>query len=142
MKSTGGSARRSIFWFLGDLGIGGFLVAVQIVTFGLMRATSSAVSGDPFDSQWFWNSWLIYPVLAGLAAVARPAGNRPLWWTAALIVPFVVEVAVLGTVLHDPAEGASLWLLGEIFVLVLGGVTYAGACVGRTVAAHWLNNAG
>ena len=48
-------------------------------------------------------------------------------WTAALIVPLAIEVALLGTVWNDPDEGVSFWLVGEVFVAVQGAVTLGAA---------------
>ena len=55
---------------------------------------------------------------------------RPLVWTAALIAPFILEVAVFGTVLHNPDDGASLWLAGEFLVVALGAVSFLAATFG------------
>lgn len=98
-----------------------------------MRTTSSTSEGDSFDSSLYWWSWLILPAVAGAASFARP---RPLLWTAALIVPIIVAVALLGTVFHDPDDGASFWVLGELFVLVQGAITFGAASVGATHAGR------
>ena len=55
-----------------DVGVGLWLIAVQVILFSLMWA-----EGDPFDSRLFWWSWLILPVLALLATIERPWGARP-----------------------------------------------------------------
>jgi hypothetical protein len=105
-----------------------------VALFLLMRATSRTADHDPFDSPLFWWIWLILPTCAFLASYGRPDGSRPLLWTAALIGPFIIAVALLGTVLHDPKEGASFWLAGEVFVLALGGLTFARARAGASAA--------
>ena len=39
----------------------------------------------------------------------------------------LVGVAVLGTVLHDADDGASLWLVSDVFVVVPGLVVWGAA---------------
>jgi hypothetical protein len=109
------------------------LIGCQIALMLAMRDTSRTDDGDPFDSRLYWWSWLLLPPAAMLASFVRPYGTRPLLWTAALIVPLAIEVALLGTVWHDPDEGASLWLVGEVFVGVQGAVTLRAARVGRAL---------
>lgn len=111
------------------------LIAASIGLLLAMMVTSPSTSSDPFESSLFRWSWLIVPAAAGVASFVRP---RPVLWTAALIVPIVVAVALLGTVLHDPDEGASLWLIGEMFVLLLGAITFGGASIGAAQA--WRRN--
>lgn len=109
--------------------IAGLLVASQVALLQLMRVTSTTHDGDPFDSPLYWWSWLLFAATAFLASYARPAW-RPWRWTAVLIVPLIVEVALLGTVWHDPDDGASFWLAGEMLVFVQGLLTLAAAGVG------------
>ena len=103
-----------------DFGFGLSLATVQVILFWAMRATSRTSGGDPFDSRLLWWAWLILPALACLATAVRPWGPRPRWWTGALVAPFGLEVALFGTIFHNPDEGASFWIVGKIFVLVLG----------------------
>jgi hypothetical protein len=117
-----------------ELALAAVLVAFQVALLLLMRETSRTADNDPLDSSFFWYSWLILPGCAFLASYARPDGARPFLWTAALIGPFVIELALLGTVWHDPDEGASFWLVGEMFVLILGAVTFAAASAGASIA--------
>lgn len=42
------------------------------------------------------------------------------WWGLALVAPQMIAAAVLGTVLHDPDQGASLWMVTEVFLVVDG----------------------
>lgn len=101
----------------------------QIVFIVLMRATSRTDDGDPFDSSLFWWLWLILIVTGYLVSRWRP-GPPPLFWTTALIGPLVVAVALLATGWHDPDDGASFWILGEMYVLALGGFAFVAAHVG------------
>ncbi|HEX7167592.1 MAG TPA: hypothetical protein VF230_11485 [Acidimicrobiales bacterium] len=98
-----------------DAALGVSLVGAGSLTVKQMVGTSR-VNADPFDSSMFWWAWLLYPALVGAATWARPAGHRPLLWTAAVVAPFATYVAFAGTAGHDPDEGASLWLVGEIFI--------------------------
>jgi hypothetical protein len=41
-------------------------------------------------------------------------------------------VAYEGTVAHDPANGASLWLVGEIFLVVQGALIFGAARLGTS----------
>lgn len=118
---------------MSDLALASALAVLQVSLLFMMRATSRTPGDDPFDSPLFWWSWLILPACAFLASFARPDGARPLLWTGSLIVPFVIEVALLGTLWHDPDEGASFWLVGEVFVLALGGVTLIAGVAGASM---------
>jgi hypothetical protein len=62
-------------------------------------------------------------------------GRRPLLWTAALILPLAVEVALLATMWYDPDQRGSFWDVGEVFVAVQGAVTLGAATAG---ARLWL----
>lgn len=75
---------------------------------------------------------LVFPPLAFLGA-RQGVERSPVAWLIGLGVPGVVAVLVGGIALHDPEEGASLWPLSMLFVLVVVGLT-AGAC---TVGTHW-----
>ena len=107
----------------------GALVLLQIGLFPLMRATSSTGDGDIFDSSLYLWSWLVLPLVT--AACGWRFYREPPWvWVVALVVPLAVEVALLGTVLHDPDDGASLWIVGEFFVLAQALPIYLGASLG------------
>lgn len=116
-----------------DTGLGVLLVISQVLTLILMVRSSSTDDGDPFDSSLYWWTWLLYPALAAAATRLRPGEHRPIVWTAALMVPLAIEVALLGTVWHDPDDGASLWIAGEIFVAVQAVVTLLAATTTQAV---------
>jgi hypothetical protein len=116
-----------------DLLLGVTLIGYQIALMLAMRDTSRTDDGDPFDSTLYWWSWLLLPAAALLASFVRPYGRRPLMWTAALIVPLAIEVALFGTVWHDPDDGASFWIVGEMFVAVQGAVTLGAASAGSAL---------
>lgn len=109
-----------------DLAFAAVLIIFQVALFLLMWAAT----GDPFDSPVYWYSWLLLPAFAFMASYARPRGARPLLWTSALIVPFMVEGALLNTVWRDPGPDDGLWIIGEMLLLVLGGVTFVAATGG------------
>jgi len=44
--------------------------------------------------------------------------------------------ALLGTLWHDPDDGASVWIAGEMFVIAQTGVTWFGAYLGATARHH------
>lgn len=108
----------------------GLLGSVGVATFFILGA-SSDVGGDPFDSPFYSWSWVALPVLAGLAAIANPA-TRPIVWAAALHLPLMVGVAYLGTFGHDPNDGASLWMAGEVFLVVQAALAIGVAALART----------
>lgn len=98
----------------GRLTVAAFL-AVGVGWAILLQETTTSPESDPFESPWYLWSWLLLPALGGLAAlVVGPA--RPFLWAAAMVGPFAVLVALEGTVWWDSADGASFWLIGEIFV--------------------------
>ena len=57
-------------------------------------------------------------------------------WTAALIVPLLIAVALYGTVWSGPDQGASMWIVGEMFIIVQGGWTLLVAYVGASARRH------
>jgi hypothetical protein len=118
---------------LEDLLLGVTLVGYQVALLLAMRDTSTTDDGDPFDSTVYRWSWLLLPAAALLASFIRPDGRRPVLWTAALIVPLAIEVALLGAVWYDPDQGASLWLVGEVFVAVQGAVILGAAKAGAAL---------
>ena len=119
-----------------DLLIAVGLAAAQVVFFAVMRATSRTDDHDPFDSVLYWWSWLALPPIVCLLSFARPGSGRSLLWTAALFLPFMIEVALLGTVWFDPDDGASLWIAGEIFIVFQAALTYAAGEVGSRMRAR------
>jgi hypothetical protein len=95
--------------------------------------STSQSSGDPFDSplfQWTWLIWIVIALVAGFVFPTSP----PRLWAAALLGPFAIGVALLGTVWHDPANGASLWMAGELFLAFLGLVALGAAAAGAYLA--------
>ena len=98
--------------------------------FLVMRATSETADADPFDSPLYAWSWLLLPIVAAVAARTWPR-RSPVVWAIAITLPVFVGVAVVGTVLHDPANGASLWIAGEIFVLAQGLAVWGAAAASR-----------
>lgn len=93
------------------------VVVLQVVLFFVMRATSSTESSDPFDSPLYGWTWFAFPAVAFALGALLP--QAPSWiWAAAMLGPMAIEVALLGTLGHDPDDGASLWIAGEVFVLV------------------------
>ena len=85
----------------------------------VLRATSTSGEQDPFDSDWYWGSWLVLAGAAFLAGYARPALAAVWGWL--VVVPFAVILALAGTVFHDPDHGASMWMAGEVFVFAQAG---------------------
>jgi len=110
------------------LAAGGLAIS-QIALFALMSATSETSDGDPFDSPLYWWTWLLWPACALVAAAVFPDTPASLW-TAALCLPLAIGVALLGTIWHDPDDGASLWIAGEVFVGIQALVTHIAALLG------------
>lgn len=110
------------------------MAAGSTVLLLVMRATSETGDGDPFDSPMYVWSWLLLPMIAAVAARKWPT-RRPAVWAIALMLPMAVGVAVIGTVLHDPDDGASLWIAGEVFVLVQGLAVWGAAAAARPRSA-------
>jgi hypothetical protein len=118
---------------LDDWPLGVTLVGYQVALLAAMRATASTDDGDPFDSGLYGWSWLLLPAAATLASFIRPHGSPPLLWTAALIVPLAVGVALFGTVWYHPDQGVSFWVIGEMFMAVQGAVTLGAAAAGAAL---------
>lgn len=109
-------------------------VVLSVVSWFLMDAVSS--NGDAFDADLYWSTWLILPLLVAIAAAVWPDGHGPPTWSAALFVPWMAIIAWEG-INHDPTEGASFWIVGEIFTLVQLGwaflVGFIGYAIGESV---------
>jgi len=102
------------------------LVGIQIALLLLMRASSTS-NGDPFDSPLYRWSWVLIPACAFGVSFIRPHSGLPLLWVASLMAPLMIGVALLGTVWHDSDNGASLWIVGEMFLLLQGTVALLAA---------------
>jgi hypothetical protein len=100
-----------------------------VATVPVLISTSDA-TGDPFDSSLYWWTWLVLPAVAAAAAFADPS-TKPIAWIGALYVPVVLGVAYIGTIGHDPDDGASLWMAGEMFVVVQATLSFGAAGVAR-----------
>jgi hypothetical protein len=109
------------------------VVAVGAFWWWAMLATTTSPEHDPFESPLSWWSWLVLPATAFVAAAIAPARWTALGWLA--VAPLAVGTLLGGTVFHDPDDGASLWMVGEVVVLVEGAVCSAGAALGRTLRA-------
>ena len=108
-----------------DVLVGAVLVVAVTVTGVVMCATSRTADGDPFDSTLYWWSWLLFPGAAVLASLLRAGGWRVVGWTLAATAPMGAIVAYLGTIGHDPGDGASMWVAGELFVIAQMAVTFS-----------------
>jgi hypothetical protein len=93
------------------------LVVVSLSTYAAMRATSRTSNGDPFDSRLFWLTWLLFPLVGFFVAAYHPRRHGPRTWAVSLIGPWMALVFLEGAVLLDASEGASFWVVGEVFLL-------------------------
>lgn len=115
-------------------------VAVVLVLLGVgvglwaLNSTSDPQEQDLLDSPYLWWTWLFGAVVAFVAGYLRPGGRRPLWWSLALVSPAGLALAVQGTVLHDPDQGVSFWMLGELFIIFQGILLLAAATTGTARA--------
>jgi hypothetical protein len=110
------------------------VVAFQSAYFWASVATSQ-IGDDPFDSPLYWWSWLITPVLGMTLGLIFPLVRCRVWmWV--IVVPTMLGVALVGTVFHDPDEGASLWVVGEVFVVVQALIVSAAVGIGRWIAGR------
>lgn len=116
-----------------DVILGVLLVLLGAGTWAVLGATSDSPEGDPFDSVLYGATWIVLPIIAFGATLLRPQWPRPLCWAAALVLPSAVALAVQGTVLHDPEHGASLWMVGEMFIAMQGGFVLGAAILGARV---------
>lgn len=105
-------------------------MSVGIVHFVLLKATTRSQEGDFFDSPWFWWGWLVLPAIAAGAAWIDAEGAP--YWGWLLVLPQAVAVVVEGALLHDPAQGASFWPVGLLFVALLGLLAFGAARLSRT----------
>lgn len=87
----------------------------------LCQVTAAPSGGDFFDSPYYWWGWLVLPAFTGLVAWRLPSPTNA-WFGLVVVVPQAVAVTLLGTVFHDPASGASLWIAGLVFVALQGAV--------------------
>jgi hypothetical protein len=113
--------------------VAGSLGISQVVLFVLLlQATSDSADSDPFDSPIYWLTWLLVPACALSAGYALPH-TPPGVWVAALMLPMAVGVALLGTIWHDPDDGPSLWVAGEVFVGVQAALAWGAASAGSSL---------
>lgn len=100
------------------------IASIQIASFVALRRTSSQPERDPFDSHLYPYMWLIYPALITIASLLRSGHWRLELWTAALALPFVTEILLVGTALAPSDTGANLWIVGELLAIVHCGFAY------------------
>lgn len=94
--------------------------------------TTRSSEGDFFDASIFkWGS-VVIPMIAFLGAFAG-IERSPIAWGIAFVLPAVIWTFLAGTVLFDPDQGASFWVVGEVFLAILGAFTAAGAAIGGVV---------
>jgi len=98
-----------------------------------LLAATAGTTGDPFDSPIFWWLWVLLPACGIGAGLLWPTQARYPVWSAAFFGPAVVLTALAGTTWHDPEDGASFWILGEMLIVVLWAVTYAASLLSATV---------
>jgi hypothetical protein len=122
-SSSGGWSTRSIATRVALLAGGTlWVLALELTT----------DNGDPFDSPLYWWGWLVLPVCAFIGA--RLGVERTLLaWGITLALPLACWTLVGGTLLSSQDEGASFWIVGELFVFVWAGLIAMGAAIG----ANW-----
>ena len=118
-------ARPMVFVALSRLGI----LAAGVAWVVLLLLTTSSPERDPFDSPLLWWGFVVLPSIAA-AGTASGLEDSSLAWAIGLAGPSGVFAFVAGTILHDPDRGASFWLLGEVTVVVLAALVFAGSAVG------------
>jgi hypothetical protein len=106
------------------------LVCCSVAIVGLLVLTTRSKEGDFFDSPGYWATWLLFPGIALVASLFRPTARTALVSAASLVGPPMVVLAFLGTVGHDPNDGASLWIVGEILLAIEGLFAFVGGLVG------------
>lgn len=115
-----------------DLALGLALAALASGIWVMLTVTGK--HDDPFDSPYYWWTWLLMPGVSLAAAAGRPARPRPFRWTAALVLPWMLMLAVQGMTSLD-SDG--LWIVGEVFLVAQGavvlGAAFLGARVGRSI---------
>ncbi len=105
------------------------LLVVGVLFLWACEVLKSNPEGEFFDGTLWWWGWLLLPVASGVASYLAP---RMTSWAAPLLVgPQLIAVIVGGAIRHDPSDGASLWPVGLVFVVFLGGLCWL---VGRVVA--------
>lgn len=117
--------------------LGAILVLIGSGYWLAMEATSGAVDSTPFDSPLYVWSWLVLPMTAFLASMARP--QRWGWWSSALIGPMALGVVLGESVYHSPENGPSVLLMGMVLVGVQAMSTFASGSLGQS-AAHALSS--
>lgn len=111
------------------------LFAIGLLFWLLCFVTSGSSGGDFFDSPYYWSGWLVLPAVTGLIAWLRPRRAHA-WFGVVVVMPQAIAVTLLGTVFHDPASGASLWIVGLVFVGIQGAVATLTALVGGRLGAN------
>jgi hypothetical protein len=114
--------------------VGAALIAFATAVNVLLMATSD-FPPDIFKSPLYWWSWIAFPAAGAVAGYFRGTRSRPIWWSACLTLPGVLTVGLGGTVFYDSNLGVSFWPIGEMFVIVLGGLAGVAATVGASVNA-------
>jgi hypothetical protein len=94
------------------------LVVVSLATLPLLVATSRTAESDPFDSPLYWGAWIVFPAIAFFVAAYHPRRRGPLTWALGLVGPWMLLLVVMGTIGHDSDDGASFWVVGEVFLVI------------------------
>lgn len=112
----------------------GALLAIGAIWVLVARLTTPPGKGDDFaDSPLFLWGFLLLPAVAFFGARAR-FEPRPLAWAALIPLPAALWTLLGGTVFFDDDQGASFWIVGEMFLLVLSVFVGAGAALGTWAA--------
>lgn len=117
-RETDMTIRQRLVWRPADAARAIFLAGVGSVTWRVLDAT--APGDDFFDSDLYWWTWIALPLVGAVAGALRSGPWRPLVWAASLMGPSMLANLYIGTIGHDPDDGASLWMVGEIFLIVTG----------------------
>lgn len=110
------------------------LLVVSVIAAAVMRVTSDGLQDEISESPVFPWTWILGPLLCGIASAVRPFAGRPLWWAVSLLGPWLAVVAVEGLVLFDPWRGASFWGLYAVAIVVQGVVCWTVGGVAALVA--------
>ena len=108
--------------------VGALCVIVGGVFWLVCERSSGNGDSDFFDSSLWWFGFVILPGFALVASAAQP--RYPRQWAILLVLPQALATVLLGTVFHDPDNGASLWMAGLVFVGLQGVVSLGGANLG------------
>lgn len=100
-----------------------------------LRLTTTSPEGDFFDAPLFWWSWLVLATVAWLGTLTG-LERSPIVWGVCVMFPSMLWAFVAGGLLHDPDHGASLWLAGEVILMVLAGLIAAAAALG--LGSRWV----